>query len=231
MKIQEQTRKETRLETLQRKITGTGYIKSYPVLEHLKELHGVRHIEIKFIELVLNYQDNNQPFKMKYQSIADILNISLQNVKDRVTHLKKLKIFKTDNKKNFNGTAGGSSTGLSVDLDVILEMLSGVEPITSKQTTTPKVVESQSEPATETVKEKQEEPVQKPEPITPIAQETPTEPKENSEVTELMQYLNDTFQFKESYHLKLITQSIKDGKVKTKEDIDEKIKPLNYVRK
>ncbi|MDQ8012958.1 MAG: hypothetical protein REI96_10950 [Flavobacterium nitrogenifigens] len=110
----------TKLEQLQQQHNGIRFIRSYPILNYIKTLSPT---DRQLIELVLSYQDNGQPFQMKYETIADILNISYQTVKNRVTKLSKENIIITNHKSNFNGVDGGSSTKLSVDLDVLITMI------------------------------------------------------------------------------------------------------------
>ncbi|MFB9079455.1 hypothetical protein ACFFLS_06175 [Flavobacterium procerum] len=110
----------TKLEQLQQQHNGIRFIRSYPILNYIKTLSPT---DRQLIELILSYQDNGKPFQMKYETIADILNISYQTVKNRVTKLSKEKIIITNHKSNFNGVDGGSSTKLSVDLDVLIAMI------------------------------------------------------------------------------------------------------------
>ncbi|KAF2331482.1 sigma-70 family RNA polymerase sigma factor [Flavobacterium nitrogenifigens] len=126
----------TKLEQLQQQHNGIRFIRSYPILNYIKTLSPT---DKQLIELILSYQDNGQPFQMKYETIADILNIGYQTVKNRVTKLSKENIIITNHKSNFNGVDGGSSTKLSVDLDVLITMIE--TPAESKPASTLKPVQ------------------------------------------------------------------------------------------
>ena len=114
------TNKLNKLEELQQKSTGIIFIKSYPVLNNLKNLTPT---DRGLIELVMSYQDNDQPFHMSYDKICKVLVIKMQTLKNVVLKLKDLGILVTEHKSNFNGINGGSSTGLSIDMDKLLSML------------------------------------------------------------------------------------------------------------
>lgn len=109
-----------KLETLQQKANGIIFIKAYPILNKIENLNNS---EKQLIELVLSYQDNKQIFKMSYKSIAELLNIKLQSVKNLISNLKLKNILITNHKSNFNGVNGGSSSELKVDVDYIISLI------------------------------------------------------------------------------------------------------------
>lgn len=109
-----------KLEQLQQKSTGIIFIKSYPVLNHIKQLTPT---DKNLIELVLSYQENKQIFKMKYEKTCSVLNIKMQTLKNTVNKLKDLKILITNHKSNYNGVDGGSSTELSIDMDYLVKLI------------------------------------------------------------------------------------------------------------
>jgi hypothetical protein len=109
-----------KLEQLQQKSTGIIFIKSYPVLNHINSLTPT---DKNLIELVLSYQENNQIFKMKYEKTCSVLNIKLQTLKNTVKKLKDSKILITKHQSNYNGTNGGSSTELSIDMDYLIQLV------------------------------------------------------------------------------------------------------------
>jgi hypothetical protein len=109
-----------KLEKLQQKSTGIIFIKSYPVLNNIKSFTPT---DRGLIELVMSYQDNDQPFKMSYAKICEVLVIKMQTLKNVVLKLKDLGILVTDHKSNFNGINGGSSTALAINIDKLTSML------------------------------------------------------------------------------------------------------------
>jgi hypothetical protein len=131
-----------KLESLQKETNGIIFIKSYPILNCFKPA------EKQLIELVLSYQENDKQFNMKYESIATLLKINKQSVKDYVCRLKKSGLMVTDHKSNYNGTSGGSHTSLEVDMDKLISYIknkiSGAgettkEPIKSESTSLPPI--------------------------------------------------------------------------------------------
>lgn len=139
-----------KLEQLQQKSNGIIFIKSYPMLNKIKSLTPT---DKGLIELILSYQDNEQSFNMSYAKICDILNIKMQTIKNVILKLKDLGILITNHKSNFNGINGGSSTGLSIDVDKLISMLT----ITLKYPQSIKEPEIVKQP--EPIKEKTIEPI------------------------------------------------------------------------
>ena len=130
-----------KLEKLQESTNGIRFIKSFPILNKL----NIRPTEVKIIELVLSYQDNNQQFFMNYSDIAELLVIGKQTVKDCVSRLKKLTYLTTKNSSNYNGKDGGSSTTLFVNVDKIAKDIDAIPTekvvkVTPKKETKPTVV-------------------------------------------------------------------------------------------
>lgn len=162
-------RKKTRLELLQEETDKRQFIKSYPVLNKITQISPT---DKQLIELVLSYQDNEQPFKMGFGSIADLLGVSDKTVSNIVLKLSGIGIVLTNHKKNnvVDGVGRGSSTDLTIDLDRVVELLkSPAEPKAPRKTRTKK-------PASTT------EPIQEPEPAPAVEVEkpapTPAEPIE-----------------------------------------------------
>lgn len=109
-----------KLEELQKEAFNFEFIKSYPILNRLK---GIRLTEIRLIELVLSYQHNDKDFYMGYHNIAEILDIKYQTVCDMVCRLDKKGLITSINTNNYNGIKGGSSSRLSVNEDVIINLI------------------------------------------------------------------------------------------------------------
>ncbi|MDQ1165890.1 hypothetical protein [Flavobacterium sp. SORGH_AS_0622] len=162
-------RKKTRLEQLQQETDQRNFIKSYPVLNKISKISST---DKQLIELVLAYQDNDQPFKMSFGKIADLLGIESKTVSNIVLKLSTLGIVIPDHKANdvVNGVGRGSSTDLAIDIDRIIELVKApAEPKASRKPRTKK------EPASTP------EPVQDPQP-TPavdVEQRAPAEPIES----------------------------------------------------
>lgn len=226
-------RQLTRLEKLQKETNGIEFIKSYPILLKIKELSPT---EIKFIELVVSYQDRGQKFQMKYKTVAEIFNLKLtkagkpQSVTDMVSKLKRLGIFETTNKSNYNGSdAGGSSTGINVNFDVLIGLI-------------PTTAEPAPAPTPDPKEDKAQETTEIDEPIVTLEQDPTTiepEPVQEPEQVEqpasediqaLLQYLTENYESKDSYHLKMMKTSIQDRKTKTIDELETKIKLLNFVK-
>lgn len=108
-----------KLEKIQKELTKFEFIKSYPVLNKIFTSNG----EIRLIELILSYQDNDKVFYMDYDMIGELLFLKTQSVKNIVYRLNKLKVITSTNSKNYDGTKGGSSSTLFVNLDVIIKMI------------------------------------------------------------------------------------------------------------
>jgi hypothetical protein len=108
-----------KLEQFQKEDTGFEFIKSYPILNKVFSKHS----EVKLIELILSYQDNDKEFYMGYGNIGEILSLKTQSVKDIVCRLNKRGIITSTNSKNYNGINGGSSSTLYVNLDVIINLI------------------------------------------------------------------------------------------------------------
>jgi hypothetical protein len=132
-----------KLESLQKETNGIIFIKSYPILNCFKPA------EKQLIELVLSYQENDKQFNMKYESIATLLKINKQSVKDYVCRLKKSGVIVTDHKSNFNGTSGGSHTSLAIDIDAIISYVKNKISGAGKTTKEPNESESTSLPSIE----------------------------------------------------------------------------------
>lgn len=110
------------LEIIQNKFSKINFIKSYPILSKL----DISQNEKNLIELVYSYNSNNKNFFMNYNEIADILNIKTQSVKNIVANLKKIGYLITENKPNFNGVNGGSSTSMIINIELISKSLNEV---------------------------------------------------------------------------------------------------------
>ena len=111
-----------KLEELQKEQTSFEFIKSYPILN---KINGIRLNDIRLLELVLSYQENDKEFYMGYDNIGKILSLGTQTVKDIVCRLNKSGVITSTNSKNYNGTNGGSSSTLYVNLDVIVNLIKG----------------------------------------------------------------------------------------------------------
>ena len=109
-----------KLEELQSEIiTGTQFIKSYPMLN----LINITSSEKSFIELVLSYQLNGQKFYMEFSDIAEILGIKKQSVSNLVKSLKSLEFISTSNTSSFHNKTrefNGSTTFITVNEDKII---------------------------------------------------------------------------------------------------------------
>lgn len=154
-------RKKTRLEQLQQETDQRNFIKSYPVLNKISKISST---DKQLIELVLAYQDNDQPFKMSFGKIADLLGIESKTVSNIVLKLSALGIVIPDHKANdvVNGVGRGSSTDLAIDIDRIIELVKApAEPKAPRKPRTKK------EPASTP------EPIQAPEPTQAVEVEQP----------------------------------------------------------
>lgn len=129
------------LEKLQNESNGFEFIKSYPILDRLK----LSKLQTRIIELVLSYQTNNNEFYMSYNNIAEILSCKRQSIKDTIIKLKKLGYISTVNSSNYNGTKGGSSTTITVNLDFIVNKITNKEVI--------ETVEVAEEPSNEVIED------------------------------------------------------------------------------
>lgn len=129
-KMETQQKNLNELEKIQNKFSKINYIKSYPILSKLE----ISQNEKNLIELVYSYNSNNKSFFMNYNEIAEILNIKIQSVKNLVTNLKKIGYLITENKPNFNGVNGGSSTSMVINTELITKTLNEVCKITEENT-------------------------------------------------------------------------------------------------
>lgn len=112
-----------KLEQLQKETSGIGFIKSYPILNKYTN----RYLDIRLIELILSFQDNDQVFYMRYSDIAEKLGTKKQSIADAVCRLKKSGALNVVNTKNYNGIAGGSNSTLEVNLDVIISTITSTK--------------------------------------------------------------------------------------------------------
>lgn len=110
--------KLTKLEKLQHKKTGFNFIKSYPILNKT----GLRLIEIKIIELILSYQDNNQEFYMDKRDIAYTLSSDYGTIRNRISNLKSLGVITSTKNSKYN-----NKTKLYVNVPYIIEMINSKE--------------------------------------------------------------------------------------------------------
>jgi DNA-binding Lrp family transcriptional regulator len=100
-------------------ITGTQFIKSYPMLN----LIDITPSEKAFIELVLSYQLNGQKFYMEFSDIAKILGIKKQSVSNLVKSLKSFEYLATSNISVSNKKTKefiGSTTFITINEDKII---------------------------------------------------------------------------------------------------------------
>lgn len=97
-------------------ITGTQFIKSYPMLN----LIDITPSEKSFIELVLSYQNNGQEFFMEFSEIANILGVKKQSVSNLVKSLKSLEYINAKNSSRYKGKFIGSTTFITVNEDKII---------------------------------------------------------------------------------------------------------------
>ena len=168
------TRKQTELEILQQKHNKIGYIKSYPILTNIEEISLN---DIKLIELVLSYQDNDQEFKMSYEHLGNIINTKASTIGNIVLKLTKLGVVISDTKSNFDGVKGGKVTKLSINLMKLISLIPALdkapEPRQKKETPKPEPVAN-----VEHVEPTQEEPAQEPEPTKPVVQDATTTKQE-----------------------------------------------------
>ncbi|KLT69912.1 hypothetical protein [Flavobacterium sp. ABG] len=168
------TRKQTELEILQQKHNKIGYIKSYPILTNIEEISLN---DIKLIELVLSYQDNDQEFKMSYEHLGNIINTKASTIGNIVLKLTKLGVVISETKSNFDGVKGGKVTKLSINLEKLISLIPALdqapEPKKKKATPTPEPIAS-----IEHVEPKQEVPAQQPEPTKPVVQDAAPKAKE-----------------------------------------------------
>ena len=116
-------KKTTKLEKLQKEMNNITFIKSYPILGKL----DITPIDRLLIEVILSYQDNKQELYMNYRKLAETLCVGRQSIKNSVCRLKKKGYINTDNTTNYNGSTGGSSTKLFINLDNIIEDLKSDE--------------------------------------------------------------------------------------------------------
>lgn len=95
---------------------SAGFIKSYPALLKLP----ITVSEKSLIELVLSFTDKGNDFYMNYIDIAPYLNFSkVQSVKNVIFNLRKKGYITTMQSHNYNGSAGGSSTSIVINEDLI----------------------------------------------------------------------------------------------------------------
>lgn len=94
----------------------TGFIKSYPALLKLP----ITISEKSFLELVLSFTDKGNTFYMNYNAIAQYLGFqNVQSVKNVAHSLRKKGYITTNQSHNFNGSAGGSSTSIVINEELI----------------------------------------------------------------------------------------------------------------
>lgn len=106
------------LEIFQQKANGMIFTKQYYILNSLSSINP---IQKQLIELILSYQFDDKQFYMKYEDIGNILKIGVQTVTNYISQLKKLGYIHSNNKSNYDGVAGGSSSTLYVDYEKIIE--------------------------------------------------------------------------------------------------------------
>lgn len=184
-----------KLEKIQSETNTIEFIKSYPILKRIFKSQ----LEKEVIELVLSFQHNNKQFHMNYENIALILNSKTQTIRNVINKLSKLKYITTYNTSNYNGKNGGSSSRLSVNIDLIIKNITSNE--------IPKVT-----PKEETIPTKQN---------IPEVEEEPLDDVKVSIEDRLISTTHKTTLNKG--HKKYILECIKDGTISTMETLEQYI--------